>query len=150
MLKKYKFRYNGTKEMFFSRFDFKDGYFDDKAKYSYIGNYMLKMIGNKILFGVNHGGHSGGFWFIPKIKEFNDHIECVGRIKYISSSDSVIMRFCEKIFEGIWFILLLPFFIIFKTYELIRILIKKPINKGQSTEDKLFDFMINHLDCIKV
>ena len=48
------------------------------------------------------------------------------------------------------FIIILPIIGIYKLYEFVRILLKKPIDKGQSTEDKLFDLMINHLGCTKV
>ena len=151
MSKKYVFRYEGTKKMFLDQFNWSNGYFDDKARYKYINDYILKLINDEIHFGVERGGHSGGYWYIPIITEFDDHIEFEGEIKYVGSNgDNKSIRICDKLWEGILFIILLPIICIYKLYEFVRILLKKPIDKGRSTEDKLFDLMINHLGCTKV
>ena len=151
MAKKYVFRFEGTKKMFLDQFNWSNGYFDDKARYKYIDDYILKLINDEIHFGVERGGHSGGYWYVPTIIEFDDHIEFEGKIKYVSSNDdNIFIRICNKFWEGILFIILLPIIGVYKLYEFVRILLKKPIDKGQSTEDKLFDLMINHLGCTKV
>ncbi|MBO5938826.1 MAG: hypothetical protein J6Q82_04930 [Clostridia bacterium] len=151
MAKKYVFRYNGTMEKFLNQFNWSSAYFDDKARYKYIDNYILKLLKNKISFGVERGGHSGGYWYVPKITEFDNYIEFEGKIKYVSlNDDNIFIRICDKFGEGILFIILLPIIGIYKLYEFVRILLKKPIDKGQSTEDKLFDLMINYLGCTKV
>ena len=151
MSKKYVFRFEGTKDMFLDQFNWSNGYFDDKARYKYINDYILKLINDEIHFGVERGGHSGGYWYVPTITEFDDHIEFEGKIKYVSSNDdNIFIRICDKLWEGILFIILLPIIGVYKLYEFVRILLKKPIDKGQSTEDKLFDLMINHLGCTKV
>ena len=80
MAKKYVFRFEGTKDMFLDQFNWSNGYFDDMAKYKHINDYILKLIGTEIHFGVERGGHSGGYWYVPTIIEFDDHIEFEGKI----------------------------------------------------------------------
>ena len=52
MSKKYVFRYEGTKKMFLEQINWSNGYFDDKARYKYINDYILKLINDEIHFGV--------------------------------------------------------------------------------------------------
>ena len=51
------------------------------------------------------------------------------------------------------FILILPIVVIIRLYQMvewvIRKLLKKEKQKSKTTEEKLFDLMINHLGCSK-
>jgi hypothetical protein len=147
MAKKYVFRFKGTKEMFLNRFQWSNDISDDKERCKYINEYIIKLIGDKIHFGVDRGGHSGGYWYVPEITEFDDYIELRGKIKYESDETNALIRFCDKLAEVILYILFLPIIGIIELYTLIRKLCNKPVPKAQSTEDKLFDLMINHLNC---
>ena len=116
----------------------------------YFDDYIVAISDNSIHFGVERCGHSGGYWYIPSITEYDDHMELCGTIKYIGpdiSSSPVI----KVISEFLLLILLLPIAIIIWLYIffewMIRKLFRNPKPKEKIREEKLYDLMENHLGC---
>ena len=58
--KEYVFRFQGSKEEFLYLLDQKAS----GKQLRYMGNYMIELIDDEIHFGVERGGHSGGYWFV--------------------------------------------------------------------------------------
>jgi hypothetical protein len=72
--------------------------FSHNASYSsgtfyYFDNYIIKLVGDEMHFGVARGGHSGGYWFVPTITELGDKMEFRGEIRYIGPNDN---RFIQE------------------------------------------------------
>ena len=156
MSKEYVFEFIGTKEEFIKKLDsypHNTSFNDDK--FYYFDDYIVKIVDNTIHFGVERCGHSGGNWFVPHITEFNDRLEFCGPVKYGGPVDD--RSKAQKVFDGIGyallFVLILPIVVIIRLYQMvewvIRKLLKKEKQKSKTTEEKLFDLMINHLGCSK-
>jgi hypothetical protein len=64
-----------------NRFEHNESYSGNK--FYYFDDYIVKLVGDDIHFGVARGGHSGGYWFIPTITSFDNRIEFRGSIRYI-------------------------------------------------------------------
>ena len=157
MDKEYRFRYNGTKEMFINhcRYGSPDKKIGNNPKGDFqIENYIISTIDNEIGFGIDRAGHSGGYWFIPDVCEFDDKIELVGTIQYIGPKDTrdSKAKARDKVIEVLLTIIFLPLFCLFKLFNFIEWIIgkikKKP--KPMTREGKLIDLMVNHLGCTKV
>ena len=156
MPKEYRFEFIGTKEDFINALNSSPNntsYGGDK--FYYFDNYIIKVIGDTIHFGVERGGHSGGYWFMPSISEYGDRIVFTGTVKYIGPEDD--RGKFQKAIDGIGYVLLavllLPIVLIIRLYMLVewmvRKLFKKMKPKAKTTEEKLFDLMENHLKCIR-
>lgn len=155
MSKEYIFEFSGTKEEFLNilnrspKYDYYSGY------YFYFNDYIVKLIDNEIHFGVERGGHSGGYWFIPTITEFSDRIEFRGSIRYIGPGDNQdpIKKAIDSIGEFLLLILLLPIALIFKFYTLIEWVFRKICNrpkpKAETTEERLFKLMVGYFGCVR-
>lgn len=79
MSKEYMFEFAGTKEDFMNslnRFSHDTSY--SSGTFCYFDNYIVKLIGDEIHFGVARGGHSGGYWFVPTITDFGNKMEFRG------------------------------------------------------------------------
>ena len=164
MDKEYRFCYNGTKEMFINhcRYGSPDKKISDYPKGNFqIKNYIISTIDNKLKFGIERSGHSGGNWYIPEIVEYDDRIELVGNIQYIGPKDNQDVRYKleDKAIDCLLYILVAPFVLIFscivKLVDCFKWLIGKISKKTKqikpkTTEDKLYDLMINHLGCTKI
>lgn len=156
MAKEYAFEFHGTKEDILNIIT--SNKFDTSysgTRYYYLNDYLIKIVDGEIHFGVERGGHSGGYWYVPQISEFENRIEFRGSIRYIGPEDdrSTIVKILDAIGLGLLFILLLPMYIVAKLYALIEWIVRKICNrpkvKETTTEDKLFDLMENHLGCVK-
>lgn len=151
MSKKYTFEFKGTKEMFLNilnQFPNNDG------KFYYFNDYIVKIIGDEIHFGVERGGHSGGYWYVPSITERDGRIKFCGTVKYIGpdADRGKIKKVIDGIGDFLLFILILPIILIFKLYTIVEWCVRKVCKrtkpKEKTTEDKLYDLMENHLNCI--
>ena len=83
--KKYSFEFLGTKEIFLNqlkKFSVKK-FSDTSQSFFYFDNYIVKVSNDEIRFGIARGGHSGGYWFVPTITEFDNKVLFCGTIKYI-------------------------------------------------------------------
>ena len=153
MSKKYEFEFLGTKEMFI---DMLNQFPNNDGKFYYFDDFIVKLVGDEISFGIERCGHSGGNWFIPTITEHDDRIKFCGKIQYIESEgeQSAFLRAIGKVAEILLFILLLPVYLVFSIYALvewcIRKLFNRPNQKKKTTKDKLFDLMENYLNCIRL
>lgn len=152
MSKKYVFKFEGTKDAFF---EILDSYPNNDGACYYLDEYMVKIVGDKIHFGIEQCGHSAGNWFVATITESDNHIEFSGKIEYIGSEGerSAVRKVLDKVEEGLLVIFLLPIILVFKLYKFIewcvRKICKRTNPKERTTEDKLYDLMEHYLECVK-
>jgi len=162
MSQEYVFEFSGTKEDFFNKLEC---FPNNSEQFYYFDDYIVKVKNNEIHFGVQRAGHSGGYWFIPTITEYDDKIQFKGIIKYIgpehnptTDSKNLFKKCIEKIGTVLWSVLLLPFvlavLLIVGFCELFKWIIRKewrnPKTKLKTTEEKLTYLMEKHLDCIRI
>lgn len=155
MSKEYMFEFPGTKEDFMTslnRFSHNASY--SSGKFYYFDDYIVKLVGDEIHFGVARGGHSGGYWFIPTITYLGEKIEFCGKIRYIGPNDNrgSFKKTIDSIGDFLLFILILPIALIIWGYMFIEWLVRKIFNrpkpKGKTNEEKLFDLMENYFGCV--
>lgn len=155
MSKEYVFEFNGTKEEFIKKLDFYPNNSSYNGnKFYYFNDFIVKIIDNNAIhFGVERGGHSSGYWFIPSITEYENRIEFRGTVIYIGSEDNhgKIQKFIDCIEIVLLYILILPIVVIVRICQVVawvvRKLLKREKQMPKTTEEKLFDLMINHLGC---
>ena len=156
MPKEYTFEFPGTKEEFLNnlnRFEHNESYSGNK--FYYFDDYIVKLVGDEIHFGVARGGHSGGYWFIPTITSFDNRIEFRGSIRYIgpeSEKQGSFKKVINSIGEFLFLILILPIIVAIRVYMFLEWLVRKMLNrpkpKGKTDEERLFDLMENYFGCI--
>ena len=155
MSKEYVFEFPGTKEDFLNSLN----RFSHNASYSsgtfyYFDDYIVKLVGEEIHFGVARGGHSGGYWFVPTITVSDEKMEFRGEIRYIGPDDtcSSVKKAIDRVGEFLLFILLLPIVLIIRIYIFMEWLIRKIFNrpklKGKTNEERLVDLMENYFGCV--
>ena len=160
MSKEYVFEFNGTKEELLNKLNIFPNNEYSNGRFYYFDAYIVKFVDNKIHFGIERAGHSGGQWFIPTITEYNGKIELKGTIEYIgpesdsaTSSKSKLRRLIDKIRECLLYIILSQFILIIYAFLFFRWLFAKILRRSivelKTTEDKLFDLMENNLGCIR-
>lgn len=148
----YTFEFFGTKENFLN---YLNAMYNKYYSSYYFNDYIVELVGDEIRFGVARGGHSGGYWFIPTIIEFDNRIEFSGKIRYIGPEDdrSKVEKIIDWIGLFLVFVLTLPILLIMELYAIIewivRKICKRPKAKTETIEEKLFDLMENHLKCIR-
>ncbi len=152
MSKKYSFVFHGTKEMFEDKIN---QYFTENKENANTNNYMIDSRFGDYAFGIKRGGHSGGYWYEPKITEQNGNLIISGRIEYLTPyNDTKIKRFFGKIEDGCLMVFLFPLFLLVKVYQLIKKLVykmrHKPLPKEETEEDRLFYLMENILGCTRM
>ena len=156
MSKEYIFEFAGTKEDFINilnRFNHNTSY--SSGTFYYFDDYIVKLIGDEIHFGVARGGHSGGYWFVPTITDLGEKMEFRGEIQYIgpgSEKRGVLKKAVDRIEEFLLLILLLPILLIVRGYIflewLVRKLCNRPKPKEKTNEERLFDLMENYFGCV--
>lgn len=150
MSKSYSFVFLGTKEMFLNQLN---KYPNNNQKFFYFDDYIVEISDNEVRFGVARGGHSGGYWFVPTITEFDGKTTFCGTIKYVDpyTNEKGIKKIINKIEEVLSWIFLIPIIAVIKVYLffswLIRKIFKRSKPKEESLEDKLYNLMENHLGC---
>jgi len=157
MSQEYVFDFFGTKEDFLNILNKFSNYSTiSHGTFFYFNDYIVKVIDEEIHFGVERGGHSaGGYWYIPTITECDDRIEFCGTIEYTNpnAERGKLKEMIDRIDEFLLLLFLLPVVMLIKLYMLVewvvRKLLKKPKPKEQTTEERLFDLMENHLCCIR-
>ena len=156
MEKEYVFDFIGTKEDFLNTLNlYHHNTSYNGNEFYYFDDYIVKICNGVIHFGVERGGHSGGYWYIPLITEYEERIEFSGTVEYIGPEDNRgrIKKVIDGIGLSVLIILVLPIILLIWLYMLfewiIRKLIKKQRAKAKTTEEKLFDLMENHLGCIR-
>lgn len=155
MSKEYMFEFTGTKEDFINilnRFSHNASY--SNGTFYYFDDYIVKLIGDEIYFGVARGGHSGGYWFVPTITELGNKMEFRGEIRYIGPNDNTdsFKKAVNSIGDFLLLILILPIVLIIRGYIFIEWLVRKIFNrpkpKEKTNEERLFDLMVNYCGCI--
>ena len=128
-------------------------YPNNNQKFFYFDDYIVEISDNEVRFGVARGGHSGGYWFVPTITEFDGKTTFCGTIKYVDpyTNEKGIKKIINKIEEVLSWIFLIPIIAVIKVYLffswLIRKIFKRSKPKEESLEDKLYNLMENHLGC---
>ena len=156
MSKEYMFEFPGTKEDFMNSLN----RFSHNASYSsgtfyYFDDYIVKLVGDEIHFGVARSGHSGGYWFVPTITDLGSKMEFRGEIRYIGPGehDSAIRKAFDKIGNVLLFLLFLPIILLIKLYMFIEWLVRKICNcpkpKEKTDEARLFELMVDYLGCVR-
>jgi len=122
----------------------------------YFDDYIVNITGDEIRFGVERGGHSGGFWFIPQIIEYENKIEFRGEIQFISSVNNTsdnrsrIQKIKDNLLPYLLFIIVLPIVLpLVLINQLKEAIINRSKKKPRKTEDKLHDLLENHLGCTR-
>ena len=150
MSKSYSFDFLGTKENFLSQLN---KYPNNNQKFFYFDDYIVEISDNEVRFGVARGGHSGGYWFVPTITEFDGKTTFCGTIEYVDpyTNEKGIKKIVNKIEEVLLWIILIPIIVVVKVYLffswLIRKIFKRSKHKEESLEDKLYNLMENDLGC---
>ena len=143
MDKEYRFCYNGTKEIF-----------NQLLQKTTSGDYIISTLDGKISFGIERAGHSGGYWFVPDIVEYDDRIELVGKIQYFGPENhrNGKTKRKYKIWEIVADIFLFPLICIFAIVYFIEKALNKTRKKTKpmTRYEKLLDLMKNHLGCTEV
>lgn len=155
MEKEYVFSFTGTKEDFvnsLTRFHHRYTYSGDT--YICFADYIVKLVGEDIHFGVARGGHSGGYWFVPTITDLGGRIEFRGIIRYIGPERKNKGRFKEvmkNIEVVLLFVLALPVLLPICLYvfgeRLVKRIINRPKPKEKTNEERLFELMEHYLGC---
>lgn len=148
--KEYAFRFSGSKEQFMNVLNSSQ---EDDRRYFYIDGYIVSVGLDEIKFGIE-GGHGGGNWFISKFEEENDQIEFRGTIQHIGSQSDRTKK--QKFFDSFLVVLfcifafpvILVLWIVGGVSKIVNKLRKKP--KPLTTEEKLFDLMVNRLGCQRI
>ena len=156
MSENYSFEFSGTKEMFLN---FLNQFPNNDNRFYYFDDYIIEISENEIRFGIARGGHSGGYWFIPTITEYNNKTSFCGKIQYINryTNKKDTKKPINKILDFLLLVLLLPIilpiFLIVIVYlflsRIIRKIFKHIDPKEESLENRLYDLMENHLNCIR-
>ena len=149
MSQEYVFEYPGTKQMFL---DSLRKYSHTNDDFFYFNDYIIKIVGDEVHFGIERAGHSGGFWFIPQIIEYENKIEFRGEIQYIGPVDNrkKFEKLKEGILTGLFTVLFLPFVLIVVLASMIYDKIVNRKKDGIKTkEDKLFNLLENYLGCTR-
>lgn len=155
-MSEYVFEFLGTKEDLLSslnRFGHNASYSD--GTFYYFDDYIVRVIGDEIHFGVARGGHSGGYWFVPTITDLGDKLELRGKIQYIGPKDNrgAFRKTIDGVGEFLLLILILPIVLVIRGYMFVEWLVRKILNrpkpKEKSNEERLFDLMENYLGCAK-
>ena len=156
MSKEYMFDFPGTREDFMNtlnRFSHNDSY--SSGTFYYFDDYIVKLVGDEIHFGVARGGHSGGYWFVPTITDLGEKMEFRGEIRYIglsSENRGAFKKAIDGIGEFLLLILILPIALVIRIYMFMEWLIRKisnrPKPKEKTNEERLFDLMENYFGCI--
>ena len=148
MQKNYIFEFSGSKDELCNMITTK---FPQQYLEYYVKDYIIKLEDDQICFGIERSGHSGGNWFIPTITEFDDRIELCGKIQYIGPQykRNKLQKITDCIGYALMFVLLFPIITVLWFYRFIVLnkILKQP--KPQTTEEKLFDLMENHLNCTR-
>lgn len=153
MAKEYTFEFPGTKESFLETIYQTAG---GEGDFLYFDNYIIRLVGDDIRFGVERGGHSGGNWFIPVITESDNRTEFRGTVQYIGPGTNNNRSTAAKVMDWIGIILgtilFLPIILIILLCRMIVWCVKKirKIPDPITTEDRLFDLMENRLGCKRV
>ena len=157
MSQEYIFEFAGTKEDFMNilkRVSHNASY--SCGTFYYFDDYIIKLIGDEIHFGVARGGHSGGYWFIPTITDLGSKMEFRGEIRYIGSNENrgSFKKSIDSIGDFLLLIFFLPIFLIIRGYLFVDWLARKIINrpkpKEKTNEERLFDLMENYLGCVGI
>lgn len=156
MSKEYIFEFPGTKEEFLNklnRFTHNEAYSGNR--FYYFDDYIVKLVGDEIHFGIARGGHSGGYWYIPTITSFDNRIEFRGSIRYIGpdgKKQSAFQKAIDSMEEFLLLILFLPIVIVIRGYIFLEWLVRKILNrpkpKEKTNEERLFDLMENYFGCV--
>ena len=151
MSEEYIFEYPGTKQMFL---DYIKQFPGNDNDFYYFDRYIIKFTGDEMHFGIE-GAHSGGYWFIPQITEYENKTEFRGSVQYIRNSFANEEIKCKKSVKYVMgnilgcFLFCLVLIITFPIFIIEWLKGKRKIKQQKSVEDQLFDLLENHLGCTR-
>lgn len=150
MQKQYTFEFSGTKEMFL---DVLNKFQNNSNQYYYFDDYIVDNRDGEIRFGVQRAGHSGGYWFLPTITEYDGKTIFTGEMQYIDSytNQEGTKKLINKIENIFFYILVMPIILIAIPILIVLWLKRKIFKKAEpkTTEECLFDLMERHLKCVR-
>lgn len=126
---------------------------NNNQRFFYFDDYIVETSEDEVRFGVARCGHSGGYWFVPTITEFDGKTAFIGTIQYVDhySGEEGIKKISNKIEKILLWIILFPIFIIVELCIffswLVQKIFKRTKPKEESLEDKLYNLMEHHLNC---
>lgn len=82
MSKTYYFEFFGTRDDFLKTLN---QYPNNDHRIFYFNEYIVEIVKDQYYFGIERGGHSGGYWFKPTIIETDHTLLFSGNIEYIDS-----------------------------------------------------------------
>ena len=155
MPQEYIFEFSGTKEDFLNNLN----RFGHNASYSdgtcyYLDDYIVRLIGDEMHFGVARSGHSGGYWFVPTITDLGNKVEFCGEIRYVGPNDDrgPFKKAVDNAGAVLLSVLILPIVLMVWGYmcmdRLVRKILNRPKPKEKTHEERLFDLMENYLGCV--
>ncbi len=106
-------------------------------------DFLFSEEGGKYSFGIQRGGHSGGYWYVPEYCEIDGLLIIKGKIEYVGPKAS-------KLEEIILVIFLFPLIVLAYLIRGIIWLFKKILGKQtslQPEEIKLNTLMVEKLGC---
>ncbi len=155
MEEEYVFEFSGTKEDFMEKLkSFPHNISFTGEEFYYFEDYIVKIANGELHFGVQRGGHSGGYWFIPAVTEQDNRMEFRGTVQYIGPHDR--RGRIRKVIDGVGnifaFILFLPIILLIWCYLLVKWIVRKvrKMPKEKTTQDRLFELMEQYLGCTKI
>jgi len=156
MPKEYVFQFPGTKEDFINIVKrISHNAVCSNGEYYHFDDYIVKLVGDEIHFGVARGNHSGGYWFVPTITDLDEKLEFRGEIQYAGSTDNrgSFKKTIDSVGDFLLLILILPIVLVIRGYMLVEWLVRKIFNrpkpKAKTNEERLFDLMENYFGCVE-
>ena len=158
----YSFEFPGTREMFLSQLK---QYPNSGQSFYRIDDCIVTVSDDGYTFGIEKGGHSGGYWFKPTVTETDGKLVFKGAIEDIRSIAAVKEKPKEIAKKCLLFVLLLPILLPIKIYQWIHLLIerikakikKQPLPKKETAkkrtirlENRLAHLMVDILNCVKI
>ena len=135
MKKNYCFSFNGNLDEFNTTVK---RYIENKDD-----DFLFSQEGGKYSFGIQRGGHSGGYWYVPEYCEIDGLLIIKGKIEYVGPKESKLDAIILAIF-------LFPVIVLAYLIRGIIWLFKRIIGKQtslQPEEKKLNTLMIEKLGC---
>ncbi len=149
MKKTYSYRFIGNAEDFANKVQALRS-----SKPVQLSQYILEVNqAGECRFGIQRGGHSGGYWYVPTVCQQNDGVIISGKIVYLEprSNQSKFKKVMDGIGVGLLILLLLPIYIGIWIYRLVDWLAAKIRKKPKVTLENKLDYLMQQwLACEKL
>lgn len=122
-------------------------------KPSALQSYLVRISGERLCFGIERCGHSGGYWFCPTVTETDGRLLLRGKLTSgcTPSPNKWYIQMFEALDTVCMALLLAPFFLPVKLCRAIGNGIRRlrglPPKREETTEDRLCALMETLLGC---